>query len=68
MMNVKETLKRLHEKYPTLSLDELFDILDCYVDCYVELADYCKKNPITTYYGDFNTNSTNSSLQLKAYH
>lgn len=63
MMNVKETLRRLHKKYPTLSLDELFDMLDCYV----ELADYCK-NPITTYYGDFNTNSTNSSLQLKAHH
>lgn len=64
MMNVKETLRRLHKKYPTLSLDELFDMLDCYV----EQVDYCKSNPITTYYEDFNTNSTNSSLQLKAHH
>lgn len=32
MMNVKETLKRLHKKLPTLSLDDLFDVLDCYVE------------------------------------
>lgn len=32
MMDVKETLKRLHKKFPNKSLDELFDILDCYVE------------------------------------
>ena len=32
MINVKETLKRLHKKLPTLSLDDLFDVLDCYVE------------------------------------
>ena len=32
MMNVKETLKRLHRRLPTLSLDELFELLDCYVE------------------------------------
>lgn len=32
MMNVKETLKRLHKKLPNLSLDDLFDVLDCYVE------------------------------------
>ena len=32
MMNVKETLKKLHKKFPTLSLDELFELLDCYVE------------------------------------
>ena len=32
MMNVKETLKRLHKRFPTLSLDELFELLDCYVE------------------------------------
>lgn len=31
MMNVKETLKKLHKKFPLMSLDELFEILDCYV-------------------------------------
>ena len=32
MINVKETLKRLHKRIPTLSLDELFELLDCYVE------------------------------------
>ena len=32
MMDVKETLKKLHKKFPLLSLDELFDILDCYAE------------------------------------
>ena len=32
MMNVKETLKRLHKRLPALSLDELFEVLDCYVE------------------------------------
>ena len=31
-MNVKETLKRLRKRLPTLSLDELFELLDCYVE------------------------------------
>ena len=31
-MNVKETLKRLHKKFPLMSLDELFEILDCYIE------------------------------------
>ena len=32
MMNEKETLKRQHKRLPTLSLDELFELLDCYVE------------------------------------
>lgn len=32
MINVKETLKKLHKKFPLMSLDELFEILDCYTD------------------------------------
>lgn len=32
MTNVKETLKKLHKKFPLMSLDELFEILDCYVE------------------------------------
>jgi hypothetical protein len=30
-MNSKETLKKLHKRFPLMTLDELFDILDCYV-------------------------------------
>lgn len=32
MINIKETLKKLHDKYPTKDLDELFRILDCIVE------------------------------------
>ena len=32
MINTKETLKKLHSKFPLLTLDELFEILDCYVE------------------------------------
>jgi hypothetical protein len=31
-MDVKETLKRLHKKFPNKTLDEILDILDCYVE------------------------------------
>ena len=34
MLNVKQTLKNLHKKFPTLGLDELFEVLDCYVEEY----------------------------------
>lgn len=30
-INIKETLKKLHESFPNLNLDELFVILDCVV-------------------------------------
>lgn len=33
-MNSKETLKKLHKRFPLMTLDELFDILDCYVDIF----------------------------------
>lgn len=32
MLNSKETLKKLHKRFPLIPLDELFDILDCYVE------------------------------------
>ena len=32
MLNSKKTLKNLHEKFPNLSLDDLFVILDCYIE------------------------------------
>lgn len=32
MLNSKKTLKNLHEKFPNLSLDDLFIILDCYIE------------------------------------
>lgn len=32
MINSKETLKKLHKKFPLMTLDELFEILDCVVE------------------------------------
>lgn len=34
MLDSKQTLINLHTKFPDLSLDELFKILDCYVEQY----------------------------------
>lgn len=31
-MNVITTIKKLHEKFPKLTVEELIDILDCYVE------------------------------------
>lgn len=47
MLNTKETLKKLHKKFPLMSLDELFEILDCYVED--GLFNY-KPEPITKPY------------------
>lgn len=32
MLNTKQTLKNLHKKFPMMGLDELFEVLDCYVE------------------------------------
>ena len=32
MIDVRRTLRALHKKFPLMSLDELFTILDCYVE------------------------------------
>lgn len=34
MLNERQTLKKLHEAFPEMTLDNLFKILDCYVDTY----------------------------------
>lgn len=57
MLNSKETLKKLHKKFPQLSLDDLFDILDCYV----EECNFFTK-PYWTYTdGDFRIKDTQTS-------
>lgn len=61
MMNSKETLKKLHKKFPQLSLDDLFDILDCYVEEYYnffnnQFYDY-KNNKLLNTYERTNTNA-----------
>ena len=32
MMNIRKTLENLHKKFPNLTLDDLFAIIDCYVE------------------------------------
>ena len=56
MLNSKETLKKLHKKFPHLSLDDLFDILDCYIEeynffngyCWTSTDDYKPNKPLTS--------------------
>lgn len=55
-MDVKQTLKNLHRKFPEMNLDDLFAILDCY-SCYeLKWENYTIDNAIKT------TPSTNISF------
>ena len=72
MMNVKETLKRLHKKFPMMGLDELFDVLDCYIEEYtisqpkVWYNDYkIDTMPLKTNGIEFNKNSISCSTSNK---
>ena len=57
-MNVKETLKRLHKRLPTLSLDELFELLDCYVE-QSSLTSFPNWEPGKIWYSTDKTTSVN---------
>ena len=66
MMNVKETLKRLHKRLPTLSLDELFELLDCYVE-QSTLATFPNWEPPTKiYYSTDKTTSVNEVPKINS--
>ena len=74
MINVKETLKKLHKKFPMMGLDELFDVLDCYVEEFtltsaepkIWYADYkIDTMPIKTNGVEFNKNSISYSTSNK---
>lgn len=58
-MNTKETLKRLHKKFPMMGLDELFEVLDCYVEeSKIWYTDYTVNTmPLKTNGIEFNKNS-----------
>ena len=49
-MNLKETLKKLHKKFPTMTLDELFDVADCYVE---EISIYTYSTNIANPYKNY---------------
>lgn len=40
MLDTKQTLINLHTKFPDLSLDDLFEMLDCYVEQYPFLKSF----------------------------
>ena len=73
MLNVKQTLKNLHKKFPTLGLDELFEVLDCYVEEYtINTGDkiwYAEHQidtmPLKTNGIEFNKNSISCSTSNK---
>ena len=68
-MNVKETLKRLHKKFPMMGLDELFDVLDCYIEEYTQPKiwyDYkIDTMPLKTNGIEFNKDSISCSTSNK---
>ena len=64
MLNTKETLKKLHAKFPLLTLDELFDILDCYVE---EINIKWDTGTITTYPLYNGTIQCNDSLAISKF-
>lgn len=84
MLNSKETLKKLHKRFPQLSLDELFDALDCYVEEYNFLnkpywyetnTDFRIKDASTSinplfknYDGNISTTAESGGIQLTASH
>ena len=71
-MNVKETLKRLHKRLPTLSLDELFELLDCYVEYDSNTIDWLNyKRPSTwepskVWYSTDKTTSVNETPKINS--
>ena len=65
MMNVKETLKRLHKRLPTLSLDELFELLDCYVE-QSTLSTFPNWEPAKVWYSTDKTTSVNETPKINS--
>ena len=66
MLNVKQTLKNLHKKLPTLSLDDLFDVLDCYVE-QSTLSTFPNWEPSTKiYYSTDKTTSVNEVPKINS--
>ena len=65
MMNVKETLKRLHKRLPTLSLDELFELLDCYVEYDSNTYDWLNYKPNKVWY-NYQVDCSDKSNCIKA--
>jgi hypothetical protein len=63
MMNVKETLKRLHKKLPAMGLDELFELLDCYVE-QSSLTSFPSWEPNKVWYSTDKTTSVSETPKI----
>ena len=72
MMDVKETLKRLHKKFPNKTLDEILDILDCYVETPIyNTKDFWTTDRLYTdriYFNDSKTNEKYGSTTTTTTH
>jgi hypothetical protein len=64
MMNVKETLKRLHKRLPTLGLDELFELLDCYVEEFKLSNPFPTWEPSKVWYSTDKTTSVSETPKI----
>jgi hypothetical protein len=62
MLNVKQTLKNLHKRLPTLSLDELFELLDCYVEQSTTFPNW--EPPTKIYYSTDKTNGVGETAKV----
>ena len=49
-MNIRKTLENLHKKFPNLTLDDLFAILDCYVEYDQGIQDWLNYKPTKFWY------------------
>lgn len=61
-MDVKQTLKNLHKRFPEMSLDDLFAILDCYTDYVLNWKDYSNYELNCKDYTTISTPPTNISF------
>lgn len=75
MIDIRKTLRALHKKFPLLSLDDLFTIIDCYIeDSLVSIPQvyYTNETPpnasttIDTVYGTLSATSCKNDQFTKA--
>lgn len=74
MIDSRLTLSKLHSKFPNLTLDDLFEILDCYTEVitydWSKWPTYRDKSTTTTWpfnniqYGDSITSTTTSGEKI----
>ena len=61
-MDTRKTLENLHKEFPNLSLDDLFRILDCYVETSSYLLPKIRYDETTSIGSDFPSITTTTKL------